>query len=117
MIEQVLFRVNRLKNVKKNHPLYSKITDGRGVAYERIGEWEKAEEIFKDMLARGLQPTVVTFSALISAMQKGGQPERAQELYEDMLERGLKPNTSIRMSMRKSETEFFNPKYFDSKQY
>ena len=32
----------------KNHPLYVESTDGRGVAYERIGEWDKAE---KDLLA------------------------------------------------------------------
>tara|TARA_X000001036_G_scaffold398531_2_gene401493 strand:- start:414 stop:2108 length:1695 start_codon:yes stop_codon:yes gene_type:complete len=37
-----------LKRIKKDHPLYSEITDGRGVAYERIGEWNKAE---KDLLA------------------------------------------------------------------
>ena len=28
--------------------LYIRVTDGRGVAYERIGEWDKAE---KDLLA------------------------------------------------------------------
>ena len=37
-----------LKNIKSKHPLYPKATDGRGVAYERIGNWDKAE---KDLLA------------------------------------------------------------------
>ena len=37
-----------LDNIKKDHPLYSEATDGRGVAYERLGEWDKAE---KDLLA------------------------------------------------------------------
>ena len=37
-----------LKQINKNHPLYPEVTDGRGVAYERIGEWSKAE---KDLLA------------------------------------------------------------------
>ncbi len=37
-----------INKVKKNHPLYVESTDGRGVAYERVGEWEKAE---KDLLA------------------------------------------------------------------
>ena len=37
-----------IKKIKKDHPLYPKAKDGRGVAYERIGEWEKAE---KDLLS------------------------------------------------------------------
>ena len=37
-----------LNKVDKNHPLYIESTDGRGVSYERIGEWNKAEE---DLLA------------------------------------------------------------------
>ncbi len=34
--------------IDKNHPLYPEATDGRGVAFERMGDWEKAE---KDLLA------------------------------------------------------------------
>jgi len=37
-----------LNLINKDHPLYSEATDGRGVAYERIGKWDKAE---KDLLA------------------------------------------------------------------
>ena len=37
-----------LKQVDRDHPLYTEATDGRGVSYERIGEWTKAE---KDLLA------------------------------------------------------------------
>ena len=37
-----------LKIINKDHPLYSEIKDGRGVSYERIGEWNKAE---KDLLS------------------------------------------------------------------
>ena len=37
-----------LNFIKKDHPLYSEATDGRGVAYERTGEWDRAE---KDLLA------------------------------------------------------------------
>jgi hypothetical protein len=46
--ESIFYYTKILKNLKKNHPLYSKITDGRGVAFERIGNWGKAE---KDLLA------------------------------------------------------------------
>ena len=37
-----------INKIKKSHPLYSEATDGRGVAYENIGEWDKAE---KDLLS------------------------------------------------------------------
>ncbi len=37
-----------INQVKENHPLYVEATDGRGVSYERIGEWDKAE---KDLLS------------------------------------------------------------------
>ncbi len=37
-----------LEKIDFQHPLFPEVTDGRGVAYERIGEWDKAE---KDLLA------------------------------------------------------------------
>ena len=37
-----------IDEVEKDHPLYAEATDGRGIAYERIGEWDKAE---KDLLS------------------------------------------------------------------
>ncbi len=45
--ESITFYSKILKQIKKDHPLYPEATDGRGVAYERIGQWEKAE---KDLL-------------------------------------------------------------------
>ena len=46
--EAIFYYSSVLNNIKKDHSLYSEATDGRGVAYERIGEWKKAE---KDLLA------------------------------------------------------------------
>jgi tetratricopeptide (TPR) repeat protein len=46
--ESIILYNKVLDEVKKDHPLYTESTDGRGVAYERIGEWNKAE---KDLLA------------------------------------------------------------------
>ena len=46
--ESILHYTKVINEVKKNHILYSESTDGRGVAYERTGEWDKAE---KDLLA------------------------------------------------------------------
>ena len=37
-----------LNTINQDHILFTEVTDGRGVAYERIGEWKKAE---KDLLA------------------------------------------------------------------
>jgi tetratricopeptide (TPR) repeat protein len=46
--ESIPFYTKILNEIEKDHPLYPEATDGRGVAYERINEWEKAE---KDLLA------------------------------------------------------------------
>ena len=46
--KSIFYYTTIIENIKKDHPLYSECTDGRGVAYERIGKWDKAE---KDLLA------------------------------------------------------------------
>ena len=46
--ESILHYTKIISEVKKDHPLYPELTDGRGVAYERTGKWDKAE---KDLLA------------------------------------------------------------------
>ncbi len=46
--ESITYYTKVLNKINKDHPLYVESTDGRGVAYERIGEWDKAE---KDLLA------------------------------------------------------------------
>ena len=47
--EESIFYYSKIINkVKKTHPLYVESTDGRGIAYERVGEWDKAE---KDLLS------------------------------------------------------------------
>ena len=46
--ESISYYSKIINEVKQDHPLYAEVTDGRGVAYERINEWDKAE---KDLLA------------------------------------------------------------------
>ena len=46
--ESIPYYTKIINEVKKNHALFAESTDGRGVAYERLGEWDKAE---KDLLA------------------------------------------------------------------
>ena len=45
--KSIVYYTTVLNFIDKDHPLYSEVTDGRGVAYERIGEWDKTE---KDLL-------------------------------------------------------------------
>ena len=46
--ESILYYTKVIDEIKTNHLLFAESTDGRGVAYEQIGEWNKAE---KDLLA------------------------------------------------------------------
>ena len=41
---------------------------------------------------QGVVPNVITYSALISACEKGKQPERALELFEAMKRQGVVPD-------------------------
>tara|TARA_E500000178_G_scaffold347710_1_gene401446 strand:+ start:647 stop:2335 length:1689 start_codon:yes stop_codon:yes gene_type:complete len=53
-----------INQVKKDHPLYTEATDGRGVAYERIGEWNKAEkDLLSSLSANPNQAYVINYLA------------------------------------------------------
>ena len=39
-----------LNMIDKKHDLYSRSTDGRGICYERVGDWDKAEKDFLNSL-------------------------------------------------------------------
>ena len=43
------------------------------------------------MQRKGLEPNMITYSAAISACEKGKQPDKALELLEDMQRKGLEP--------------------------
>jgi pentatricopeptide repeat domain-containing protein 1 len=47
--------------------------------------------VFEEMNAAGVQPTVITYSALISACEKGAQWQRAVEVFEEMKAAGVQP--------------------------
>ena len=47
-VSSIKFYTNILDKINQDHPLYPEVMDGRGVAYERIGNWSKAE---KDLLS------------------------------------------------------------------
>ena len=49
-------------------------------------------EVFKAMQQQGVAPDVITYSALISACEKGKQPEQAMEVFKAMQQQGVVPN-------------------------
>ena len=71
-----------LKNIKSKHPLYPKATDGRGVAYERIGNWDKAEkDLLTSLSADPDQAYVINYLAY-SWIEKGIKIEKSLNMLE-----------------------------------
>ena len=59
---------------------------------EKGGQWEQAQRVFDDMAAARVRPTVITYSALVSAMGSGGQWEQAQRVFDGMAVAGVQPD-------------------------
>ena len=71
-----------LNQVKIDHPLYSKATDGRGVAYERIGKWDKAEkDLLTSLKADPNQAYVINYLAY-SWIEKGIKIDKSLNMLE-----------------------------------
>ncbi len=71
-----------IKLINKDHPLYPEITDGRGVAYERLGEWEKAEkDLLTSLEADPNQAYVINYLAY-SWIEKGIKIEKSLKMLE-----------------------------------
>ena len=95
--ESISFYTLIIDKVKKDHPLFSEATDGRGVAYERIGEWEKAE---KDLLA-----------------SLEAEPEQAyviNYLAYSWIEKGIKIEKSLNMLKKANKLKSNDPFITDS---
>lgn len=50
-------------------------------------------KVYKAMVWKGLERSVITYSSLISACEKAGRWETALELFDEMLREGCAPNT------------------------
>ncbi len=81
---------NIINNVGKDHALYSESTDGRGVSYERIGQWDKAEKDLSESLEINPDQAYVINYLAYSWIEQGVKIEKSL----NMLERAnkLKPN-------------------------
>ncbi len=68
--------------IEEKHPLYTEATDGRGVSYERIGEWDKAEKDFLDSLkANPNQAYVINYLAY-SWIEQGVKVKKSLSMLE-----------------------------------
>ncbi len=80
--ESIEFYSKIINKVKINHPLYAEAADGRGVAYERIGEWENAEkDLLASLKANPDQAYVINYLAY-SWIEQGVKIEQSLSMLE-----------------------------------
>ena len=80
--KSIVYYSQILNNIDSNHPLYPDVTDGRGVAYERIGEWDKAEkDLLASLKASPDQAYVINYLAY-SWIEQGIKIEKSLEMLE-----------------------------------
>ena len=88
--DAVKYYTQIIKKINKNHPLYSKVTDGRGVAYERLGKWNKAEkDLLSSLEVNPNQAYVLNYLAY-SWIEKGVKIEQSLKMLRKAND--LKPN-------------------------
>ena len=80
--ESIIYYTNILKVIKKDHPLYPEVTDSRGVSYERIGEWDKAEkDLLSSLEVSPNQAYVINYLAY-SWIEQGTKIEKSLEMLK-----------------------------------
>ena len=71
-----------INQIKTDHPLYTEATDGRGVAYERIGDWDKAEkDLLSSLKINPEQAYVINYLAY-SWIEKGMNIKKSLNMLE-----------------------------------
>ena len=80
--ESITYYSKVINEVKKDHPLYAEATDGRGVAYEQINDWNKAEkDLLASLEANPEQAYVINYLAY-SWIEKGVRIEKSLSMLE-----------------------------------
>ena len=80
--KSIFYYTNVLNFINQDHPLYPEVTDGRGVAYERIGEWDKAEkDLLESLNADPNQAYVINYLAY-SWIEKGIKIKESLNMLE-----------------------------------
>ncbi len=81
--QSIKYYTKVLQNISDNHELYPKAKDGRGIAFEQIGNWTKAEKDFLDSLkSKPNQAYVINYLAY-SWIEKGINIEKSLEMLEE----------------------------------
>ena len=86
-----------LDKINNDHPLFPEVTDGRGIAYERTGQWDKAE---KDLLS--------------SLESRPDQAYVINYLAYSWIEQGININKSLNMLERANKLKQNDPYIIDS---
>jgi tetratricopeptide (TPR) repeat protein len=80
--DSISYYTTVLKLIKKDHPLYPDAMDGRGVAYERVGEWQKAEkDLLRSLNANPNQAYVINYLAY-TWIEQGIKIEKSLSMLE-----------------------------------
>jgi len=80
--DAITYYTSVLNEIDKDHPLYAKATDGRGVAYERNGNWDNAEnDLLASLNADPNQAYVINYLAY-SWIEKGIKIEESLDMLE-----------------------------------
>ena len=80
--ESILYYTKVIDKVKEDHPLYAESTDGRGIAYERTGQWEKAERDLLDSLKANPEQAYVINYLAYSWIEQGVKIEKSLDMLE-----------------------------------
>ena len=80
--EAALFYTKVLENIDSEHFLYAEASDGRGIAYERTGRWEKAELDFLNSLKASPDQAYVMNYLAYSWIEKGINIEKSLKMLE-----------------------------------
>ena len=71
-----------INQINKNHPLFTEATDGRGISFERTGEWDKAEkDLLASLNANPDQAYVINYLAY-SWIEKGVKIKKSLSMLE-----------------------------------
>ena len=95
--DSIEFYTEVINKIDKDHPLYPEVMDGRGVAYERVGKWQKAE---KDLLS--------------SLDVKPDQAYVINYLAYSWIEKGIKIKESLNMLEKANNLKSNDPYIIDS---
>ena len=95
--ESIKYYTEILEKIDAKHPLFPEVTDSRGVAYERNGEWNKAEkDLLKSLEASPNQAYVINYLAYT------------------WIEQGVKIEESLKMLQKANKIKSNDPYIIDS---